>query len=75
MNELPTEFGKQAQQQELLACAQKMLENVELQIQVTYDYERLKELYAHKEVIKAMVDKYQEIPKKQKPYSGCKDHL
>ena len=39
----------------LMACAEKMLENIELQIQVTYDYQQLKALYQHKEVIKKMI--------------------
>mgnify|MGYP001798981805 FL=1 len=43
--------------EKIVACAEKMLENIELQIQVTYDYHQLKALYQHKEVIKKMISK------------------
>lgn len=43
----------------ILACAEKMLENVELQIQVTYDYYQLKALYQHREVIRKMISNNQ----------------
>lgn len=66
MKELPTELDKRQENQELLACALKMLENVELQIQVTYDYEQLRALYAHKVVVAAMVEKY-----KKRTQSNC----
>ncbi len=46
-------------QEKIMACAVKMLENIELQIQVTYDYYQLKELYQHKEVIKKMIENNQ----------------
>ena len=64
MMEIPKEIGEQEQ---LLECALKMLENIELQIHVTYEYERLKELYEHKEVVRAIVKKYQQ----KKTLSGC----
>lgn len=43
------------EQRQLRECARKMLENIELQIQVTYDYEQLKALYHHREVIRKMI--------------------
>lgn len=46
-------------QEKIVACAEKMLENIELQIQVTYDYYQLKALYQHKEVIKKMISNNQ----------------
>lgn len=46
-------------QEKIVSCANKMLENIELQIQVTYDYYQLKALYQHKEVIKKMIDNNQ----------------
>ena len=46
-------------QEKIVSCANKMLENIELQIQVTYDYYQLKELYQHKEVIKKMIENNQ----------------
>ena len=44
------------EKQQLLSCAMKMLENIELQIYVTYDYHQLKALYEHKEVILKMIE-------------------
>ncbi|MGB3468282.1 MAG: hypothetical protein WBA74_23555 [Cyclobacteriaceae bacterium] len=48
-----------SEQQQLKECAEKMLENIELQIQVTYDYQQLKALYQHREVILRMIQNNQ----------------
>jgi len=48
------------EQEVIMDCAWKMLENIELQIQVTYDYHQLKALYHHKEVINKMIKNCQE---------------
>lgn len=68
MEELSIEVSTRQENEELLACSLKMLENIELQIGVTYEYESLKALYTHKEVITTMINKYQQ---KLKEFTNC----
>lgn len=59
MEEFIEDKDLKADQKNIMVCALKMLENIELQIQVTYDYYQLKGLYQHKEVIKKMIENNQ----------------